>query len=96
MLLVVRHDKEVEQITRHNERLLKALEDRQRIDRTRLPKWQRTDGTTLTTMQNANYDLGKTRESMFKQSIRIQNPTIDTKDELEKIREVRGKVQYRL
>jgi hypothetical protein len=81
MLLVVRHDKEVEQITRHNERLLKALEDRQRIDRTRLPKWQRTDG--------------KTRESMFKQSIRIQNPTIDTKDELEKIREFKSNEEKR-
>ena len=44
MLLVVRHDKEIEQISRHNERLLKALEERQRADRSRLPKWQRTDG----------------------------------------------------
>ena len=32
--------------------------------------------------------LGKTRESMFKQSIRIQNPNIDPKDELEKMKEV--------
>ena len=31
---------------------------------------------------------GKTRETMFKQSIRIQNPTIDTKEELEKLKEV--------
>ena len=44
MLLVVRHDKEMEQVTRHNERLQKALEDRQRADRARLPKWQRNDG----------------------------------------------------
>ena len=34
------------------------------------------------------YFLGKTRESMFKQSIRIQNPNIDPKDELEKMKEV--------
>ena len=52
MLLVVRHDKETEQITRHNERLAKAQEDRQRSDRSRLPKWQRNDA--------------KTRESMYK------------------------------
>ena len=44
MLLVVRHDKEMEQVTKHNERLQKALEDRQRADRARLPKWQRNDG----------------------------------------------------
>ena len=58
MLLVVRHDKETEQITRHNERLAKAQEDRQRSDRSRLPKWQRNDA--------------KTRESMYKGQDKIQ------------------------
>ena len=32
--------------------------------------------------------LGKTRESLFKSSIRIQNPNIDPKEELEKMKDV--------
>ena len=44
MLLIARHDKEMEQINRHNERLLKSLQERQRAEKIRLPKWQRSDG----------------------------------------------------
>ena len=32
--------------------------------------------------------LGKTRESLFKSSIRIQNPNIDPKEEMEKMKDV--------
>ena len=74
MLLVVRHDKETEQVTRHNERLVKAQEERQRSDRSRLPKWQRNDA--------------KTRESMYKESLRIHSPNIDPREESEKLKEV--------
>ena len=47
MLLIARHDKEMEQINRHNERLLKSLQERQRAEKIRLPKWQRSDGNSF-------------------------------------------------
>jgi hypothetical protein len=47
MLLIARHDKEMEQINRHNERLQKSLQERQRAEKLRLPKWQRNDGEKI-------------------------------------------------
>ena len=47
MLLIARHDKEMEQINRHNERLQKSLQERHRTEKIRLPKWQRNDGSFI-------------------------------------------------
>ena len=98
MLLIARHDKEMEQINRHNERLLKSLQERQRAEKIRLPKWQRSDGNFslihVPSLIKSNtfvlimFYLGKTRESLFKSSIRIQNPNIDPKEEMEKMKDV--------
>uniref|UniRef100_H2Y585 Protein kinase domain-containing protein n=1 Tax=Ciona savignyi TaxID=51511 RepID=H2Y585_CIOSA len=57
--LVLRHDKEQEQMHRHNKRMKEELLSRQQQERVRLPKIQRTEG--------------KARMSMFKRSIRIQS-----------------------
>ncbi|CAG5112975.1 Oidioi.mRNA.OKI2018_I69.chr2.g7129.t1.cds [Oikopleura dioica] len=73
MLLMARHDKEMEQMIEHNDRLIKALQERQRLEKLKLPKWQRNDA--------------KTRENMFKQSIRIQNPAILDKEINEKLKD---------
>jgi len=73
MLLMARHDKEMEQMIEHNDRLIKSLQERQRLEKLKLPKWQRNDA--------------KTRENMFKQSIRIQNPAILDKEINEKLKD---------
>lgn len=73
MLLMARHDKEMEQMIEHNDRLIKSLQERQRLEKLKLPKWQRNDA--------------KTRENMFKQSIRIQNPAILDKAINEKLKD---------
>ncbi|CBY20137.1 unnamed protein product [Oikopleura dioica] len=73
MLLMARHDKEMEQMIEHNDRLIKSLQERQRLEKLKLPKWQRNDA--------------RTRENMFKQSIRIQNPAILDKEINEKLKD---------
>ncbi|XP_076814978.1 serine/threonine-protein kinase 10-like isoform X1 [Clavelina lepadiformis] len=66
--LVVRHDKEQEQMLRHNKRLEEELLNRQRQEKVRLPRIQRTEG--------------KTRLSMFKQSLKIQNERKNDRDQI--------------
>ena len=84
MLLVVRHDKEMEQVTRHNERLQKALEDRQRADRARLPKWQRNDGKLSMKMTHFLHFLkekhaNQCSNNQFESKIQISIPKRNSK-----------------
>ena len=37
MLLMARHDKEMEQMIEHNDRLIKSLQERQRLEKLKLP-----------------------------------------------------------
>ncbi|KAK9541445.1 hypothetical protein VZT92_001487 [Zoarces viviparus] len=55
--LLKRHEKEMEQMHRYNQRLIEELKNKQTQERVRLPKIQRSDA--------------KTRMAMFKKSIRI-------------------------
>ena len=83
MLLVVRHDKEMEQVTKHNERLQKALEDRQRADRARLPKWQRNDGKESTKMTHfyvfKEKHANQCSNNQFESKIQILIPKMNSK-----------------
>lgn len=54
MLLMARHDKEMEQMIEHNDRLIKALQERQRLEKLKLPKWQRNDGNSTVLYLNLN------------------------------------------
>lgn len=65
---------EQEQLIRHNKRLEEELLTRQRQEKIRLPKIQRTEG--------------KARMSMFKQSLRIQAQQGEAFNEKEKVRQV--------
>nr|CAB3266367.1 STE20-like serine/threonine-protein kinase [Phallusia mammillata] len=71
--LVLRHDKEQEQMLRHNKRIEEELLDRQRQEKLRLPKIQRTEG--------------KARMSMFKKSLRIQVHQGEQLSERDKIKQ---------
>lgn len=71
--LVLRHNKEQEQMGRHNKRLEDDLKHRQRQDIVRLPKIQRTEG--------------KARLSMYKVSIKLNGEVTSRRAENERIKQ---------
>uniref|UniRef100_A0A8C4QD19 non-specific serine/threonine protein kinase n=1 Tax=Eptatretus burgeri TaxID=7764 RepID=A0A8C4QD19_EPTBU len=75
--LVRRHDKEMEQMQRCNQRALEEARARQGQERARLPKIQRSEG--------------KTRMAMFKQSLLI-NPSGPGEQDRDRIKQVKSTV----
>ncbi|XP_058507937.1 STE20-like serine/threonine-protein kinase isoform X3 [Solea solea] len=65
--LLKRHEKEMEQMHRYNQRLIEEMKNKQTQERVRLPKIQRSDA--------------KTRMAMFKKSLRISVTAVVTPEQ---------------
>ncbi|XP_036413262.1 STE20-like kinase b isoform X2 [Colossoma macropomum] len=79
--LLKRHEKEMEQMHRYNQRLVEELKSKQTQERTRLPKIQRSDA--------------KTRMAMFKKSLRITSAGVSPEQEREKIKQFAAQEEKR-
>ncbi|KAI4882075.1 hypothetical protein NFI96_028334 [Prochilodus magdalenae] len=79
--LLKRHEKEMEQMLRYNQRLVEEMKSKQTQERTRLPKIQRSDA--------------KTRMAMFKKSLRINSAAISPEQEREKIKQFAAQEEKR-